>query len=181
MSYLAAAVAVVGVLSVVNLVVMFALIRRVREHGERLAKLPRYRPNLPRLPAGTKVPDFSTVTIGGESRSLAGMAGSRSLVGFFSPGCHACHDQLPEFLKFAKTMAGGTSQVLAVVTGAEKPAMEFAIELDGKASVVVENLQGPAAAAFSVSGLPSFYLVDAEGRIEASGMTMETIAIPAPA
>jgi peroxiredoxin len=172
---------VVTVLSVVNLALMFAVIRRVREHGERLAKLPRMRPMLQRLPAGTKVPEFTTVTVTGESRSLADMAGSRSLVGFFSPGCPPCHDQLPEFTKFAKTLPGGASHVLAVVTGAEKPAMEFAARLDGDASVVVEHPKGPVATAFSVEGMPSFYLVGADGRIEASGMAMEMIAEPAPA
>lgn len=181
MSYLAGAVAVVGLISAVNLVLMFALVRRVREHGQRLAKLPRYRPPLPRLPAGTKVSDFSTVSLDGETRSLADLVGARSLVGFFSPGCLACHEQLPEFLKYAKTIPGGPGQVLAVVTGAEKPAMEFAIGLDGTVPVVIENLQGPTATAFSVSGLPSFYLLDAEGRVESSGMAVETLAVPAPA
>ncbi len=178
MSYL---LAVVAVLSLVNLGLMFVVIRRVREHGERLAKLPRHRPMLERLPAGTKVPEFTAVTVTGESRSLADLAGSRSLVGFFSPGCPPCHDQLPEFTKFAKTIPGGAGQVLAVVSGAEKPATAFAAGLDEEASVVIEPLKGPVAAAFSVPGMPSFYLVGADGRIEASGMAMEMIAVPATA
>lgn len=181
MSYLTAVVAVVSVLCVVNLALMFVVIRRVLEHGERLAKLPRYRPMLERLPAGTLVPDFTAVTVTGENRSLADMAGARSLVGFFSPGCPPCHDQLPEFVKFAETIPGGAGQVLAVIIGPEKRAMEFAAGLDGQASVVIEPREGPAATAFSVPGIPSFYLVGATGRIEASGMAMELIAIPEPA
>jgi peroxiredoxin len=178
MSYLAAAVIAVSVLCVVNLALVFVVIRRVRQHGERLAKLPHTRP-MPRLPAGTKVPEFTAVTVNGESRSLADLAGSRGLVGFFSPGCRPCHNQLPEFIKFAKTVPGGAGQVLAVITGPDEPAMEFAAALDRDASVVIEPPQGPVAAAFSVQGMPSFYLVGADGRIEASGIAMDMIAVPA--
>lgn len=181
MSYLAAALAIVSVLCVMNLLLLFLVMRRLREHGERLAKLPRYRPMLQRLTAGTKVQEFTAISTTGESRSLAEMTSSRSLVGFFSIGCPACHDQLPGFIKFAKTIPGGTAQVLAVVIGAEKQAMDFAAGLAEVAAVVIESLHGPVATAFSVPALPSFYLVGADGRVEASGMAMEMIAVPAPA
>jgi peroxiredoxin len=169
------------VLCVGNLALNFAVIRKVRAHDERLAGLPRHRPLLQRLPPGTKVPEFTAVTVTGETRSLAEMTGSRSLVGFFSPGCPTCHDQLPAFTKFARRIPGGAGQVLAVVAGADERATEFAAQVSGGASVVIEPWQGPVCTAFSVPGLPSFYLIAADGRIEASGMAMANIAEPAPA
>ena len=174
-------VALISVLCVMNLALMIAVTRRVREQGELLARLPKARPHAQRLPRGTQVPDFTAVTMTGASRSLADMAGSRALVGFFSPGCPPCHEQLPEFARFARAIPGGAGQVIAVLTGAERSAAEFVAELDGVAAVVFEQSGGPVATAFSAPGFPSFYLMDADGRIEASGMVMEMIAVPASA
>lgn len=174
-------VALISVLCVMNLALMIAVVRRVREQGELLASLPKGRPHAQRLPRGTQVPGFSAVTVTGESRSLADMAGSRSLVGFFAPGCPPCHEQLPEFARLARAIPGGAGQVVAVLAGAESSAAEFFTELDGLAAVVFEQSGGPVTVAFSAPGFPSFYLMDADGRIEASGMAMEMIAVPAPA
>jgi peroxiredoxin len=181
MSYLTAALAGVGVLCLVNLVLTFAVIRQVRRHGEKLAVGPMFRGEMMTLPVGTKVPEFSTATISGERRRLADLTGSRSLVGFFTPGCPPCHAQLPEFSKLARTIPGGAAQVLAVIAGEEKDAAEFGAELGEVASVVIESGHGPVATAFSTYGRPSFYLVGADGRVEASGSTVRRLAHPVPA
>jgi peroxiredoxin len=178
MSYLPAALAAVGVLCLVNLVLTFAVMRQVRRHGEKLAAGPMFRGEMVTLPVGTKVPEFSTATISGDRRTLADLAGSRSLVGFFSPSCPPCHAQLPEFSKLAGTIPGGAGQVLAVIAGEEKDAAKFGAELGEVASVVIEPGHGPVATAFSTYGRPSFYLVGADGRVEASGPTVGRLAYP---
>jgi thiol-disulfide isomerase/thioredoxin len=173
MSYLVVAVVILGLLCLVNLTLTFVLVRRVSGLSAQPGRPAGFRPALPVLPPGSQVPGFTVTTVSGATRSLDDLAGSRSLLGFFSPGCPPCQDAVPEFIDFARTIPGGTSQVLAVVSGPEGTAAEgFARELRDAASVVVEPRQGPAAAAFQVSGYPRFFVLDESGRIEASGPSM---------
>ncbi|MGH3164378.1 MAG: TlpA family protein disulfide reductase [Trebonia sp.] len=170
----------VGVLCLANLVLTCMLVRRIRLREARTAAAPRFRAQAGLVP-GTKVADFSTVTVEGEPRSLAALAGGRALVAFFSATCTSCRKQLPEFVELARTFPGGKSQVLAVVAGEEAEAARFAAGLTDDASVVFEHWHGPVARAFEVRGFPSFYLVGADGRIVSSGLAVAALAGPVPA
>lgn len=178
MPYLTAAVVLVGVLGIVNLLLVIALARRIRDIGTAPATdiQPRHRPPVHQRLRGSKPAPFEAVTTTGEAVSLAG---GRALVGFFSPGCGPCHDQLPDFAELAKSIPGGRSQVLAVVTGPRDMAGEFAAKLEGIASVVLEQpprgTRGPVAQAFDSYGWPSFYLLAADGTIESSGVAISQL------
>ncbi len=174
------ALAAVGVLCLVNLALLFAVIRKVRLLSERVDKVPVMAPAA-LLPAGSLAPEFTAVTTSGESRSLADLAGSRSVVGFFSPGCEPCRTQLPEFIEFAKALPGGPGQALAVVVGETEAAARLAAELDGPSAVVITPRKGTLTAAFSVRGTPAFYLIGPDGRIEARGMAVQVLASAVPA
>jgi peroxiredoxin len=173
------AVAATGVLCLVNLGLLFAVIRKVRVLGERVDKMPVFGPAA-LLPVGSKAPEFTAVTIAGQSRSLADLAESRSVVGFFSPGCEPCRTQIPNFVDFVKALPGGSGQALAVVVGEGEAATGFAAELDEAVAVVITPRQGPLAAAFSVRGTPAFYLIGPDGRIEARGMAVQALASVVP-
>jgi peroxiredoxin len=176
MSYLAVAVVILGVLCLVNLALTFALVRRVSGLSAQPGGPAGFRPAWPALPPGSQVPGFTVTTVSGATRSLDDLAGSRSLLGFFSLGCPPCQDAVPEFIDFARTIPGGTSQVLAIVCGPKGTAAEgLARELHGAASVVVEPRRGPVATAFQVSGYPRFFVLDESGRIEASGPAMRLL------
>jgi peroxiredoxin len=174
------ALAAVGALCLVNLALLFAVVRKVRLLSERVDKMPVMGPAA-LLPVGGKAPEFTAVTTGGESRSLADLAGSRSVVGFFSPNCQPCRAQLPEFIEFAKALPGGLGQALAVVVSAGEAGAGFAAQLDGAAAVVISPQRGPLPTAFSVRGLPAFYLIGPDGRIVARGMAVQALASAVPA
>lgn len=175
-----AAVAVVSVLCLVNLALLLVVVRKVRFLAERVGKMPGMAPAA-LLPVGSRAPEFTAVTTVGESRSLGDLAGSRSVVAFFSPDCSPCHAQLPEFLEFARALPGGPSQALAIVVGGAQAAAEFAAGLDGAGAVVLAPRQGPLTDAFSVRGFPAFYLIGPDGRIEARGMAVQALASAVPA
>jgi peroxiredoxin len=177
---MSAALAAVSVLCLVNLALLFAVIRKVRLLQERVDQMPVMAPAA-LLPVGSKAPEFTAVTINGESRSLADLGGSRSVVGFFSPNCEPCRTQLPEFIEFAKALPEGAGHALAVVVGEGEAAAGFAAELDGAAAVVIAPRQNPLTATFSVRGMPAFYLIGADGRIEARGMAVRALAAAVPA
>ena len=70
----------------------------------------------------------------------------------------------------------------AIVTGTEEAAAEYAGELSGIATVVVEpRSASPTSAAFSVSGYPTIYILDERGRIEAGGGNVRQITPIVPA
>jgi|HubBroStandDraft_1064217.scaffolds.fasta_scaffold42149_2 thiol-disulfide isomerase/thioredoxin len=169
------ALAAVGGLCLVNLALLFAVIRKVRVLGERVDKVPVMAPAA-LLPVGSPAPEFTAITTNGDSRSLADLAGSRSVVGFFSPNCPPCRIQVPEFIDFAAALPGGGRQSLAVVVGEGEAATGLAAELDGAAAVVITPRMSPLTAAFSVRGFPAFYLVGPGGRIEAQGMAIQALA-----
>jgi hypothetical protein len=178
-TYLVAAVIGLGVLSLVNLGLTVLLARRLREQGERLAR--QAPPRMPRPmvgpPPGTEVPEFRVTTVSGALVSAADLRGERSLIGFFTPGCAPCHDQVPAFIAFARGLPGGPGHVLAVIADGGRPVVtvpehdadQLVEDLTGAeaAQVVRGPSAGVAATALAVTGYPSFLLLDADGRVEA--------------
>src|SRR5690348_8777400 len=105
MTFLAVAVAGVAAVCLVNLWLLIALARRVSKQAEQLAHRPaRQRPQVG-PPAGSQVPAFTATTVAGATVSAADLTGRRGLIGFFSPGCEPCHQQVPFFAALARRMA----------------------------------------------------------------------------
>jgi peroxiredoxin len=180
------AVVLIGALSLINFALTFAVIRQVRRYGELLAGRGAGGGQPPwHIQAGSPVPEFTATTVSGGRVSLSDLTGARSVVAFFAVGCPPCRMQLPEFTRYAGSFPGGAAQVLAVVADPEGELEEktddYVRELTGVATVVVEPPGGPAAQAFSVSGQPTFYVLDERGRVETSGMAVRRIAATVPA
>jgi hypothetical protein len=180
MSYLTAAVIGVGVLGLVNLWLIVAMARRLRQHSQLLARQarPPGPPSPVSLPPGTPVPKFSVTTVSGAVVSTADLLGERSLIGFFMPGCVPCHNQIPAFIAFARGLRGGPGHALAVVSYGGRPMervpahdvdrlVKELAETDA-VQVVPEPSAKAAATALAVKGYPSFILLGADGRVEAS-------------
>ncbi len=161
----------VGALTLVNMVLLLLVARRVRQLREGAAGPAR----LPWLAPGTRVPDFETMTVDGGQVSLADLRGGRSLVGLFSTGCEPCRDQVPLFAGLVEA-GDGPGQALAVVVGPAEEAAEFVAHFDGKLPVAREGGHGPTATAFSARAFPAIYLLDAEGRVVASGASVAAVS-----
>lgn len=179
MTYLAVAVTGTGALSVLNFLLLLLVVRRVRGYREQLARQRGPLGPLAGLPVGTRVPEFTVLGNAGEVVCLDSLRGARSLVAFFSPDCRPCREQAPELAAFARATAKEPARIVAVICGDQhhEGAASIAAELAGAATVVHEQVGGPAEAAFSVSGYPSFYLLDDGGRVQASGHTVRSVAV----
>jgi peroxiredoxin len=176
MGYLGTAVTAIGTGLLINLALTLAVIRRVQRHGEQLAKRPGTRPRALEVPVGSQAPDFAVPTAAGGIRSLSDLTGAPSLIAFLSAGCLPCRRQLPEFKEYARTIPGGATQVLAVICSNQRTAGDLAEELEGTATIAVEPLRGAMQTAFSVSGYPTFYLLDASGLVQAGAVMVRNLA-----
>jgi thiol-disulfide isomerase/thioredoxin len=123
--------------------------------------------------AGERVGAFTASTCDGTFLSDGDLVAD-TVVAFFSPGCGACSEQVPQFLELAENRSSDQGGVLAVVVGA-----------DGSERALVESLSQVGRAvvdpgheieqAFQVRGYPSYALVGADRRVAASG-GLESVA-----
>ncbi|MEJ3651517.1 hypothetical protein WEH80_00730 [Actinomycetes bacterium KLBMP 9759] len=162
----------VGLLVVLDLLLTFGVIRRLREHTELLSQ----RPSMPDIIAapGTTISPFAATTVEGDVIADADLVGG-TMVGFFSPGCGACTEQMPAFLTAAKSHPGGQERVLAVVTGRDEDTVEQVQTLSPVARVVVVEHGHDVEKAFAVSGYPAFALMGEGGSVAVSG-SLTTVA-----
>ncbi|MBP8531683.1 hypothetical protein GWI24_00265 [Streptomyces sp. MK37H] len=166
MPVLISAVVLVGALCSLDLILTLGVIKRLREHGELLAARAVDRPRSA-IELGEQVGEFATHTVDGEPLSRATMTGT-TLVGFFTPTCGPCKEQLPKFMEYARTMPGGRDRVLAAVVGDEDLAAPMVAELRSVAKVVTQTRnEEPMGAAFEIMAFPTVLMVapDAEGDV----------------
>lgn len=179
MAYLVVAVIVVAALGLVNLMLLYGVIRRLREHTELLsAKHGPAEPYQFGLAVGGEVGDFAVTTVDGVPVDRGSLAGPM-LVGFFTPSCQPCREQLPMFVRRASRYPGGRDRVLAVVTAADTDAVDMVETLRTVAAVVtVDGSDAGMTQAFQVTGFPAFFLL-ADGVVQAS--EFQVSALPAMA
>jgi thiol-disulfide isomerase/thioredoxin len=177
MGYLVAAVVSVGLLCVLNLVVSIGVVRRLRRHTERLDQLSLPAAPTLGLPPGEVVGEFATTTTDGQVVESRELLAERVLVGFFSPGCPPCAEQLPHFLERARSLPGGRQRVLAVLDAVvpDEPEISYVERLREHALVVTEPPEGPVHAALQVTAFPTFFVVEAGGMVVGRGHALSEL------
>ncbi|WP_432036270.1 peroxiredoxin family protein [Streptomyces cucumeris] len=177
MPYLIAAVVVLAVLCLLNLLLTFGIVRKLRA-GQGNA----YAGDDPGLmiPNGSAMPEFEAETIDGET--ISGETLRDALIGFVSPHCSACREQLPNFVEIAGNHRARGRTVVAFVHGDAEDARKMIEPLRGIAShVVIEDAEdGPTEKAFKVAGYPVFGIVDGAGTLTASNIKPKELPDPAP-
>ncbi|WP_037679618.1 hypothetical protein [Streptomyces griseus] len=155
-------VVLVGLVCTLDLILTVGVIKRLREHSEELARVDRG--PRPAISRGDAVAPFETLTVQGERLTHEELV-NETVVAFFTPGCKACGEKLPEFLAHAQDLPGGRRQAVAVVVGDEEDkTAAYAAQFASVARVVVEEHGGPISQAFSVIGFPSLLEVARDTR-----------------
>ncbi|MEV4108704.1 TlpA disulfide reductase family protein [Nonomuraea sp. NPDC049695] len=172
MPYLVTLVTLLSVLCVLNLMLTVGVIRRLRKHSDALASRSADGRQAV-ITEGSVAPPYATVATDGSAVSRD-LITEPVLVGFFSPGCDACHEAMPDFI--AQAARFPRDQVLAVIVdqqgGLAGPQRE---QLEPVAHVVVEDMDGPITSALRVQAFPVFALVGRGGRILASGLRLSQV------
>jgi len=129
------------------------------------------------LPADerTAAPAFELVDLDGREWSIADLAGKPAVIYFFAPWCGVCAASSPQ-LRWFHRWRGDDVQVLLIGLDYGTPGElhEYARKHALTMPVLVGN---PATgAAYRIRGYPTYYVIDAQGRIARRDVGLSTIA-----
>ncbi|HWH10828.1 MAG TPA: TlpA disulfide reductase family protein [Solirubrobacteraceae bacterium] len=118
-----------------------------------------------RAPKMVAAPALPSRAIDGSGVSLASLRGHPVLVNFFASWCLPCQQEAPALARFASSPAG-QGHLVGVDTGdtSVKDANQFVARY-GWGFSVLDDANSTTANAYGVGGLPTTYVVDADGRI----------------
>lgn len=164
MPYIVAVLVLVGTVTLANLVLTLGLVRRMRQYAAVVSGLQPREAGGTTRPIGTAITPFRATAVDGtviDERWLD----APTVVGFFSPGCPACKELLPDFVT-----AAASRRALAVVEDGNEPAEDYVTALAAVAPVLAGPEAQPAVIAFGVRGYPSVCSVDAHGVVSGVGV-----------
>jgi len=127
----------------------------------------------PVLASGTVAPDFKAETLGGGALSLAPYRGRIVILDFWSTWCGPCQRSMPHIEKIYRSVKDQGIVVLGICVWDSKPSFEawipenkdkytFAFGYDPAGR---DNASSIASKLYRVSGIPTTYLIGADGKI----------------
>ena len=135
-------------------------------------------PSKSMLAVGAAAPDFILSTATGERFRLSDFRGKTVLLEFFATWCPHCQAEAPHLIKLFETLPASDFAFLSVNADSEDPASLYAFDrffhipwptlLDPgtpAGSFKQAGGAGPVTRAYGVALYPTFYIMDAKGRI----------------
>ena len=128
------------------------------------------------LAEGNRAPDFTVMTVDGESVTLSELRGQAVLLNFWGTWCGPCRREMPEFQRAYERFKDDGFEILAVAYNDSFEAIaSFRAEF-GLRFLLALDETGAVDEAYSIQTRPSSYLVDAEGVILARHFGLMTEA-----
>jgi thiol-disulfide isomerase/thioredoxin len=117
-------------------------------------------------------PELKFKDLEGRMHDLAELGGKVVLINFWATWCPPCRREMPSMERLAQALKGEPFVVLAVDVGEDADTIEsFTSQLDTTLTFpILLDTRGRSMQAWKVSGLPTTFLVDKQGRIVASAI-----------
>ncbi len=134
---------------------------------------------LEHLQVGMAAPTFSTKTVDGKEISLKSLRGKVVLLDFWATWCGPCVAEIPNLKKAVKALQGKPFEILAVAIDEDKQGLEQlikAIDAPGIHTWDPKGSENPVGLLYNVERLPTWYLVDQQGIIQARDPDSEKLA-----
>jgi peroxiredoxin len=156
---------VLWLLVLFQLLLTFALIRRIDTQAKTLSE-----GVASGLTLGTQVPDFTAHTLAGEPITLADQTGKTTVYVVVSPDCKPCKQLLPSINNLGNSRKPPNHQMMIVSLGDKARTEELVTELQlDLPMAIAPREENSFMVDFKLQGTPTFLLVDAQGKLRASG------------
>lgn len=163
-----------GALALIDLVLILLVARKLRALSDRVPRAS----GAPWLPRGAQAGDFTATATDGSQVSSRDLRGQPLLIGLFSTSCEPCRRQVPAFAELVSGPAA-PARSLALVVGPDDIS-GYARQLEAVTTVIHEIERGPVCVALSARAFPVIYLIAPDGRVIASGPSVESIPALTP-
>lgn len=120
------------------------------------------------LAPGQPAPGFTLTDINGEEHSLSDYRGKLVYIDFWATWCGPCRRQLPYLMKMKETYEGKPIAIIAISLDDDKNAWENMVRNDNMKGIQLHADKAwlsDAAQKYQVRAIPTFVLIDAEGKI----------------
>jgi peroxiredoxin len=128
------------------------------------------------LPAGDRLeaPAFELTDVAGGRMDLAALAGRPTVLYFFAPWCRVCAVSAPQLRWFDRWFDGSAQVVLVALDyGSVEEVGDYARKHDLAMPVLLGHAD--TAAAYRIRGYPTYYVLDAQGRIASRDFGLSTV------
>lgn len=120
---------------------------------------------LPRVETPFVAPDFTLDSEGGKTYHLADYRGQVVLINFWATWCPPCRHEMPSMNRMWKKIKGKGVQVFAVNVGEDADTIfEFLGSYPVNFPLLMDH-DGTIVKKYPVTGLPTTYIVDPEGKV----------------
>jgi len=115
---------------------------------------------------GSAAPDFTAATLAGDQASLAQLRGRPIILNFWATWCGPCREEMPMFQQLYETNQESGLVVLAVNVEEELALIQpYVSELSLTFDILLDQ-QASLAKQYRVTGLPTTFFIDRQGRIQ---------------
>ncbi len=122
------------------------------------------------LQIGMEAPDFTAKSLDGKEVSLKSLRGKVVLLDFWASWCPPCLGEIPNLSSAMAQLKGANKpfEILSVSVDEDRSALESIIKETNAPGIHTWSEKGgenPAAILYNVRGLPTWYLIDRDGKI----------------